>query len=173
MRGNSKNSLSIVVASDGKSAVAFAVSLGMADENQIYEALGLHIVPGSTICHDGSTSHGRLVRELQLKSDIHLTYETRGLSAGDDPLEKINHLHFLLKQLLKSHGRFRRDELQGYLDLFTFWMNLPGDRWTKSFRLIEMGLNPPVVQRYRKNSEKDNHAVPDKFKTEYKSWVKW
>lgn len=176
LRGNSKNNLNIAVATDGVNVIARVVSLGMADENRIFEALSTHITPGSAIFHDNAVNHGRLVRELGLESVVHPSAKTRNLPASADPLEKINHIHYLLKVFLKAHGRFRRDELQGYLDLFTFLMNPPEGRWTKACRLIEMGMKTLVVKRYadyfQRLSDPDDHAVPEEFKQEYDSWMK-
>ena len=77
--------------------------------------------------HDGEYSHNDLVKALRLKSETHTIKETKGLADKDNPLNPVNQTHNKLKKFLNSHSGFNRDDLQNYLNLFTFANNPPSD----------------------------------------------
>ena len=45
----------------------------------------------------------------------------------DNPLYRVNRIHALLKLFLDTHNSFEREEIQVYLNLFSFVMNPPTD----------------------------------------------
>ena len=83
----------------------------------------MHISQGSTLVHDGDNSHSRLGSALGLSEEIHTTAETKGLKDSENPLQPINNIHKLLKRFLRSHPGFIREDLQDYLNLFSFMMS--------------------------------------------------
>ena len=55
----------------------------------------------------------------------------------------------LLKQFLRAHQGFNRDELQDYLNLFAFMMNSPHDKLEKIEYLINCGVHSTFSIKYR------------------------
>ena len=64
-------------------------------------------------------------------------------------LVNINHVHFLLKAFLNAHSGFNRDDLQGYLNLFSFILNPPTDHLEKVAKIFDLGFENPKTLRYR------------------------
>ena len=58
-----------------------------------------------------------------------------------NPLNRINHYCDLLKKFLNSHPGFDRDELQDYLNLFSFMMNKPHNKLERVNILLEKAIN--------------------------------
>ena len=58
-----------------------------------------------------------------------------------NPLNRINHYCDLLKKFLNFHPGFDRDELQDYLNLFSFMMNKPHNKLEKVNILLEKAIN--------------------------------
>ena len=52
-------------------------------------------------------------------------------------------------RFLHAHNSFVRSDLQGYLDLFAFVTNPPGDMLEKVDLVIEMAFKNPKLLRYR------------------------
>ncbi len=61
----------------------------------------------------------------------------------------VNHAHDILKRFLYAHSSFVRSHLQGYLDLFAFVTNPPGDMLEKVERVIKMAFKNPKLLRHR------------------------
>ena len=148
-KGLSRNLICIVAATDGEACVAFATGRGKPSRLSVGKALLGHIVPGSTIVHDGEKSHSILVERLGLASEVHPTSETRGLPDEKNPMDPVNDLHSLLKAFLGAHGPFARSDLQGWLDLFAFVWNPPANRYDKAALFIDMAISTRKRIRYR------------------------
>ena len=50
---------------------------------------------------------------------------------------------------LNAHSGFSRDDLQGYLDLYSFVINEPKDHLEKVEKIIKMVFENPKLLRYR------------------------
>lgn len=71
-RGLSKTQICIVVAIDSnKNMVVIICGHGKPSSDHIYKTLHNHIRPNLIIVHDGEKAHNKLIRELNLKSEIY------------------------------------------------------------------------------------------------------
>ena len=71
-RGLSKDKICIVVAIDiYKNMVAVICGHGKPSSRRIYKALRDHVIPGSTIVHDGDNSHNYLIKKLNCDSKVY------------------------------------------------------------------------------------------------------
>ena len=50
---------------------------------------------------------------------------------------------------MKAHGGYNRDNLQDFMNLISFILNAPSDRYEKIDLFINMALNEPQMVRYR------------------------
>ena len=73
----------------------------------------------------------------------------KGLADKENPLEPVNRQHALMKHFLNAHGGFLRENLQGYLDLFSFVTNPPYDLTEKVDSLLNLVFQNPKSLRYR------------------------
>lgn len=67
----------------------------------------------------------------------------------DNPLDPVNWVHDQLKKFLNAHSGFNRDELIGYMNLFSFVMNPPSDPLEKVAEIVKMAFENPKLLRYR------------------------
>jgi len=149
LRGLSRNQICIGVAMDNNHTIFLVEGVGKTSQKKTYETFKDHIVPGSTLIHDKEGAHTKLVRKLSLVSKAHLSKELKGLSDKDNPMYPVNHAHAILMRFLHAHSSFVRSDLQGYLDLFAFVTNPPGDMLEKVDLVIEMAFRNPKLLRYR------------------------
>ena len=106
--------------------------------------------------HDDENSHTELVKELKLTETVYSSDELKGLEDTENPLDRINNLHSLLKIFLDSHSGFLRKDLQGYLDLFAFIMNPPSNKLKKAESFLEMAVMKRVHLKYREYYKKSD-----------------
>ena len=149
LRGLSRNQICIGVATDKKHTICFFEGYGKPNQKQSYETFKDHIAPGSTLIHDKEKTHRKLAEKLSLKSVCYSSKELRGLADSENPLEPVNRVHCLLKMFLNAHSGFSRDDLQGYLDLYSFVINEPKDHLEKVEKIIKMVFENPKSLRYR------------------------
>jgi len=149
LRGLSRNQICIGVAMDNSHTVFLVEGAGKTSQKKTYETFKDHIVPGSTLIHDKEGAHTKLVKKLSLVSKAHLSKELKGLPDKDNPMYPVNHAHAILMRFLHAHSSFVRSDLQGYLDLFAFVTNPPGDMLEKVDLVIEMAFKNPKLLRYR------------------------
>ena len=149
LRGLSRNQICVGVATDKKQVICVVEGYGKPSQKKSLDAFRSHIVPGSTLIHDKESTHRKLIQVLSLNSVEHLSAETKNLPDKSNPLEPVNHIHFLLKRFLNAHSGFNRDELSGYLNLFAYVMNPPEERLEKVEKIVRMGFENPKLLRYR------------------------
>ena len=149
LRGLSRNQICIGAATDKKHTVCFFEGFAKPTQSQSYDTFKDHIAPGSTIIHDKEYAHKKLVRELSLKSKCYSSKEMKGLADSENPLYSINRIHNLLKMFLNAHSGFNRDELQGYLNLYSFVINEPEEHLEKVEKIINLVFENPKSLRYR------------------------
>lgn len=148
-RGLSNNQICIGVATDGLKVFAKVEGLGKTSDTKTINTFLNHIFKGSYLIHDKEKSHNILIEKLSLK---HTSYDGNLLKTLDDednPLDEINKVINSLQKFLKSHPGFKREELQGYLDLFVFMKNEKGEPLEKVKRMVYLSLVTPVSLKYR------------------------
>ena len=149
LRGLSRNQICIGVATDKKHTICFFEGYGKPSQKRSYETFINHIAPNSTLIHDKENTHKKLVEKLSLKSVCYSSKELKYLADSENPLEPVNRVHCLLKMFLNAHSGFSRDDLQGYLDLYSFVINEPKDHLEKVEKIIKMVFENPKLLRYR------------------------
>lgn len=149
LRGISKNQIRIGVATDKQNTIFLVEGTGKPSQKRTYETFNRHIAPNSTLVHDNEAAHKKLVEKLALKSVSYSSKDLRGLLDSDNPLYPVNRAHAILKMFLNAHGGFKRENLQGYLDLFAFVTNPPNEMLEKVELVIKRAFNNPKTLRYR------------------------
>lgn len=148
-RGISRNKYCILTACDKDNVVCLVCGRGKPSGKGQIEFMKEHIEKGSHLIHDGENSHNKLIKQLDLVSEVHPTKETKGKKDKDNPMYPINHIHFLLKSILNAHSSFDREDLQSYLNLFSFIMNPPDEELEKVDLLVKWVLSEEKILRYR------------------------
>jgi len=149
LRGISKNQIRIGVATDKLHTVFLVEGTGKPSQRKTYEIFGSHIEPNSTLIHDKESAHKKLVKELALNSVSYASKDLKGLLDKDNPLYPVNRAHAILKMFLNAHSGFMRDDMQGYLNLFSFVTNPPDEMLKKVEFVIKRAFDNPKILRYR------------------------
>lgn len=149
LRGISRNKLAIATATDGTRLVITPLWTSKPSKRKTLEEMEGHIKPGSTLIHDGDNSHSLLVERLNLKSVVHKTAETKGLSDSENPMDRINDVHSLFKRFVRMHVGFSRADLQGWCDLFWFIWSEPSSRMDKIKKFLEMAVSTRKRIKFR------------------------
>lgn len=150
-RGLSRNQLCIGCAWDGQRLICIFEGYGKPSSKHTWECFGHHIKPGSTLIHDGEKSHAVLVKDLELKEEVHSSKETKGLPDNENPLYLINRQHAMLKSFLRAHSGFERSDLQDYLNFFSFIASNPNQGTLEKVKnLLELVFKNPKIHRYRR-----------------------
>lgn len=150
MRGLSRNKICIGCAWDGNNLVCIMEGFGKPSKKHTWESFSSHIKEGSRLIHDGDNSHSILVKGLNLSEEIHTTKETKGLKDKDNPMDPINTQHAMLKKFLRSHSGFKREDIQNYLNFFSFIASNPEqDTLEKVEILLKLVFENPKILRYR------------------------
>lgn len=149
MRGLSRNQICIGVATDKKHTICFVEGFGKPSQKCSYETFSNHIKAGSTLIHDKEKTHKKLVDKLSLKSITYSSSDLKGLADSENPLDPVNRIHSLLKMFLNAHSGFSRDDLQNYLNLYSFVINSPSDHLEKVEKIINLVFDNPKSLKYR------------------------
>lgn len=149
-RGISRNQMCIGIARDKTHAVFYFEGFGKPTGKRTLELFGNHIRPGSMLVHDMERAHGPLVEQLQLQSTVYNSKELKKLQDKDNPLDPVNELCRLAQMFLRAHSGFLRDDLQGYLNLFSILMNPPDNKYQKIEKMLDLGMTKPILLRYRR-----------------------
>lgn len=149
LRGISRNKMCICATTDGIHSIYLASGTSKLSNKAALQTYGKHIIVGSTIIHDGDSSHQILVDKLNLKSIVYTTAMTKNLSDKDNPLDIINQEHSKLKKFMREHGGFDRDHLQDWMNLFWFIQNGSNDRYDKVLDFIKLAITVPNRVKYR------------------------
>ena len=149
-RGLSRNKICIAVGVDnGGRSVFVNEGKGMTTAARTWAALGTKIEPGARVVHDMETAHNKLVKELKLLSETHNGKALMGVPDKENPLRPVNHMCFLLKEFLRSHSGFSREDLDGWLDVFYVTMNEPADKLGKAAMVLDRAMRCPKTLRFR------------------------
>ena len=138
LRGLSRNQICIGVATDKKYTICFVEGFGKPSQKRSYDTFKDHIASGATLIHDKEKTHKKLVEKLGLKSVSYSSSELKGLADSENPLDPVNRIHCLLKMFLNAHSGFCRDEIQDYLNLYSFVINSPSDHLEKVEKIINL-----------------------------------
>lgn len=149
LRGLSRNQICIGVATDKKHTICFVEGFGKPSQKRSYDAFKNHIALSSTLVHDKEKIHKKLVEKLHLKSDSYSSAELKGLADSENPLDTVNRIHCLFKMFLNAHRGFSRDDLQNYLNLYSFVINPPSDHLEKVEKIIKMVFENPKSLKHR------------------------
>lgn len=163
LRGLSRNQLCIGVAYDKEKAICFYEGVGKTSSKKTWDTFHNHIQAGSTLIHDEEQAHEELVQNLRLSSKSYNSQSLKNLDDKENPLNPVNQVHRLLQLFLYSHRSFMREELQGYLNLFSFSYNPPEHPLEKVEELLSIAFSRPITLRYRdlysKNARKSGNPM--------------
>jgi len=149
LRGISKNQLRIGVATDKEQTVFLLEGTGKPSQKKTYETFKNHIEPNCTLIHDKETAHKKLVSKLGLNSISYASSDLKGLLDKDNPLYPVNRAHAILKMFLNAHSGFKREHMQGYLNLFALVTNPPREMLDKVELVVKSAFANPKSLRYR------------------------
>jgi hypothetical protein len=149
LRGLSENQMCTGVVCDKNKTMCIFEGYGQPLQQNTYELFKNHISLGATVIHDKDRAHRKLVKELKLDSIEHDSRELKQLSDKENPLERVNRIHYLLKAFLYAHRSFNRDNIQGYLNLFAFVMNPPANHLEKVEIILDLAFKNRKTLRYR------------------------
>ena len=109
----------IVVAIDSsKNMLAIICGHGKPSSKRVYAALKDHVIPGSTIIHDGDNSHKYLIDALNLKSEVYIA-NTKD-SEYIKNMAMINNMCSWLKRYIWRFIGMEVVNLQSYLNWFIY-----------------------------------------------------
>ena len=148
-RGLSHNQICIGVGTDRVNVVCLVEGLGKPSQKKTFDTFKTHIAPKSILIHDKEDSHKKLVRELELQSQIYPSQDLKGLDDNSNPLDPVNDVHDKLKKFLNAHAGFNRTHIQDYMNLFAFVKNPPYDPLEKVEKLLNLAFSKPKMLRYR------------------------
>lgn len=141
LRGLSRNQYCIGIAYDGTYVYTRLEGIGKTSQIRTMESFQNHIKSGSHLIHDKEKSHNKLVKLLSLTDESYDGNEIKKLSSKENPLYQINHMCDLLQKFLNAHPGFNRDDLQNYLNLFSFIMNPPRNQLEKVKFLLNSAIS--------------------------------
>ena len=149
-RGISRNKFAVASAYDDRGhVILICENVSKPSLRSTWNALGSYIKEGSTLIHDGERSHSVLIDKLKLESIVYDADQLKKLPDKDNPLDSINEIHSLAKLFMRQHGGYNRDDLQDWMNLISFILNDPKDRYEKVDKFINMALSSPIRVRYR------------------------
>ena len=150
LRGLSRNKICIAIGCDDSRHSFFRrAGFGKPSSGRVMEAYAPHIERGSLLIHDKEKAHRKLVRELELKEEVYNSKLIAKLDDADNPLGDVNRLCYLVKSFLDSRSGFDRDDLDGWLDLFSVMMNPPENKTEKVVLVLNRAMGNPKTLRFR------------------------
>jgi len=149
LRGLSRNVHCVFTATDRTNTVLIADGFGKPSSRRVAEALGPHLVPGSTMVDDGERSHSVLLKSLVVRRITHPVRETAGLPNESNPMDPINEVHRNFKRFMRSHGGYDRSGIQDWCNLFSFIWNHHGDLPSTVRDMLQLLISTHDVVRYR------------------------
>ena len=150
LKGISRNKICVAVGCDLYGNMLIAVENASKPSNKsTWESYGSHIKEGSHLIHDDEHSHGILIEKLHLTESVYPTAVTKELQDEDNPMDKINHIHSLIRRFMREHGGFSRDDIQDWMNLIWFILTPPLNRYEKVRKFIDLALSSSQKVRYR------------------------
>ena len=71
------------------------------------------------------------------------------LSEEENPLTPINKIHSYMKKFMRNHEGFSRDNIQDWMNLISFIINDPENRYDKLKLFLKMAISAPKKVRFR------------------------
>jgi transposase-like protein len=149
LRGLSQNQICIGVATDRQHSIFLVEGTGKPSQKKTYDTFKNRIRPKSTLIHDKEIAHKKLVKKLELESIAFASKDLKGLLDKENPMYPVNRSHAILKMFLNSQTGFKREDIQGYLNLFALVTNPPDEMLSKVERVINLAFQNPKTLRYR------------------------
>lgn len=149
LRELSRNQYCIAIGYDRTNVYAFLEGVGKTSQKKTKVAFINHIASKSHLVHDKEKSHKILIKELALPEESYDANECKKLKDKDNPLNEKNQQCRMLQGFLKAHSGFDRDDLQNYLNLYSFIMNPPTNKLEKVEKLLIRAINNPKTLKYR------------------------
>ncbi len=115
-------------------SVARAACLGRPSKKAIVNALGGHILSGSSLCTDGSTAYNALIAESGLE---HVPVGKARTLRGQYGIQHINSYHSHLKTFMKRFYGVTTKHLDNYLVFYNFVQHAKGSTLDKVRILLE------------------------------------
>ena len=148
-RGLSRNKYCIGVACNENTVACFVEGKAKTSSIKTLKFFKDHIKPNSVLKHDGEKSHNILIKELDLKEEFYKATTPNKVKDEDNPLRKVNHHCANIRDFLEAHHGFNRDELQDYLNLYSFKYNTKGTNLEKVEKILELSLNSNKTITFR------------------------
>jgi len=148
-RGISNNQICIGIACNKEHVYCVVEKLGKPTIDSTFNAFGKIIKPGSKLIHDAEHSHRNLVKKLGLIDDVHKTKDLKGVPDEENPLNPININCNKVKTFLAAHKGFKREDLQGLLDIFAYIYNTPMNNLIKIDNLVKYAITKKTLLRFR------------------------
>jgi transposase-like protein len=149
LRGISKDKICVAVATDGFRTIILSENVSKPSSKSTLDTLRNHLKPGSKLIHDDEHSHQALIKELNLKEEFCKSSYQEYLSEDENPLTPINKIHSYIKKFMRNHEGFSRDNLQDWMNLISFIINDPANRYEKLKIFLKMAISKPNLVRYR------------------------
>ena len=149
LRGISRDKICIAVAYDGFRTIILSENVSKPSSKSTLNTLKGHIKPGSKLIHDDEHSHQVLVKELDLKEEFCKSSYQEFLTEEENPLTPINKIHSYMKKFMRNHEGFSRDNIQDWMNLISFIINDPENRYDKLKLFLKMAISTPKKVRFR------------------------
>lgn len=108
-----------------------------------------HINKDPILIHDGDNSHIELIEMLKVKDEFFKTNLQKNLTDEDNPLTPINQINSYIKKFIRIHEGFSRDDIQDWMNLISFILNKPENRYEKLKIFIEMAISSRKRVKFR------------------------
>ena len=98
---------------------------------------------------DDEHSHQALVKELDLKEEFCKSSYQAFLTEEKNHLTPINKIHSYIKKFMRNHEGFSRDNIPDWMNLISFIINEPENRYDKLKLFLKMSISAPKKVRFR------------------------
>ena len=90
-----------------------------------------------------------MVKELDLTEEFCKSSYQEFLSEEENPVTSINKIHSYIKKFMRNHEGFSRDNIQDWMNLISFIINDPENRYDKLKLFLKMAISAPKKVRFR------------------------
>ncbi|MCD8286900.1 MAG: hypothetical protein LUD50_06730 [Clostridia bacterium] len=141
---------SIIIAADGTHILLFYDGMEKSILQKSYNAFCSHIAPGSSLIYNGAVCHSQLIQDLSEKGRLCIQAKASSQDGNyDSQMHEVNSIHSMLVQLIQSQSGFKREEIQGYLNLYAFVKNPPAELHEKLDIILNRAFINHIGLRYR------------------------
>ena len=158
LRGISRDKICVAVGYDGFRTIILCENTSKPSSKSTIDTMINHIKPGSNFIHDDDHSHQMLIQELDLHEKFCKSITQKNLCEKDNPLTPVNKIHSYIKKFMRNHEGFSRDNLQDWMNLISFIINEPENRYEKLKLFLKMAISSPKKVKYRDVMSKKSHS---------------